>query len=130
MTNTNCLEGLRCPRCGSLGPYGICGETIFFVTDEGVEDHEDVTWDEASACQCYHCGCRGPLATFRTTSSAPEPKVHHASRLLLPDEVSALQAVVVYAMPQEQRHWQESGKPSDHIYRSLRILQRALARKV
>lgn len=128
MTNTNCLEGLQCPKCGSLGPYGICGTTIFCVSDEGVQDHEDVTWDEDSACECYHCGCRGPLATFRGAEPADAPPTP-APLLLLPDEVAALRAVVAYALLLEQRHWDESGMPRDHIYSSLRTLQRALGRR-
>ena len=41
--NTNCLEGLRCPECGSYAPFGIGTFSSAVVYDDGIEstsDHE------------------------------------------------------------------------------------------
>ena len=39
-------------------------------------------------------------------------------------EVKALQEVVNMFMPDEVKHWEESGKPKNHIYHSLKTLRR------
>ncbi len=43
-------------------------------------------------------------------------------------ECDALYAVIGYLTPDEQRHWHECGRPREHVYQSVRILQRALKR--
>jgi hypothetical protein len=48
MTNTNCLEGIRCPDCGNEESFRIAAKTIVTVTDDGIEDHGDMEWDDDS----------------------------------------------------------------------------------
>ena len=55
--NTNVLAGMQCPKCKSLGPFGINGATCTVtVTDDGVEDAVDYEWEKDAWCTCKACG--------------------------------------------------------------------------
>ncbi len=64
--NTNCLQGMKCPRCGRYGPFLIKATTSWRVTDEGAEIAPDCDWGEDSMCMClgYECGHSGPVRDF------------------------------------------------------------------
>jgi Zn ribbon nucleic-acid-binding protein len=64
--NTNCLEGIRCPKCGQDDSLRIAGSSIFTVVDDGTEDHGDVEWDEDSWALCPACEYEGKLGMFHT----------------------------------------------------------------
>lgn len=64
MPNTNCLEGLACPKCGSEGPFYIMAMALFMVYDSGTEDYQDVDWDDESYCRCHGCGFAGTVLNF------------------------------------------------------------------
>jgi hypothetical protein len=53
--NGNCLEGMRCPACGSYGPFHIEAECCVTVWDSGTEDYGGCEWGNGSACRCS-CG--------------------------------------------------------------------------
>ena len=59
MTNTNCLENIKCPDCGNAQSFRIAGKTIFTVTDDGTEDYGDVEWDDDSYAECPACKRQG-----------------------------------------------------------------------
>jgi hypothetical protein len=63
--NTNVLQGMRCPECGSLGPFRIEIITTALVFDSGVEDMGDNEWDNESACECIECGYDGIVRDYR-----------------------------------------------------------------
>jgi hypothetical protein len=68
--NTNCLEGMKCPKCGSLEPFLIEVVTVQRFTDEG-EDFlgdkgSDTEWNDESYCHCVHCEYEGKVGDFRT----------------------------------------------------------------
>lgn len=65
MSNVNCLEGLRCPKCGQEDRLLITGRAVFEVVDDGVEDHRDVEWDANSPTACDVCDFEGDLGDFR-----------------------------------------------------------------
>ena len=68
MSNTNCLEGMACPQCGSLGPFTIEIKTTVVMHDDGSElgrGHEQ--WDGDSYCGCRECDTHGVVSDFRTT---------------------------------------------------------------
>ena len=85
MTNTNCLEGIRCPACGNEDRFRIAATSVFTVTDDGTDDHADVEWDDSSHAQCAECDRSGALGHFRAEPS-PEPitSAERASPLLVP----------------------------------------------
>jgi len=65
--NTGCLAGLRCPACGSLGPFSIACVMWLNMTDEGTDDDMcgEAEWTPASGCRCVACGATGVVSGFR-----------------------------------------------------------------
>ena len=72
--NTNCLEGLACPKCGNDERLIIQGESAFEVTDDGTGRHWDVYWDDSSHTVCPNrvCNFEGNLCEFREEQKLPE----------------------------------------------------------
>lgn len=71
--NENCLEGMRCPKCGHFGPFKILATKsgMVEVSDDGTDDLQgDTDWDDDSACECCECG---HLGTVREFKGEPEP---------------------------------------------------------
>ena len=63
--NKNCLEGFRCPKCGSYAPFDILIARWYRFEDEGsVEDYGDFEWDENSPCKCFECKYEGKVGDF------------------------------------------------------------------
>jgi len=63
--NTNCLEGVKCPKCGQEDLFKIAARVIVEVSDDGTEDQGgDYEWDQAAFCQCCECDHAGQLADF------------------------------------------------------------------
>lgn len=54
--NTNCLAGMKCPECGSLGPFRFPASCWAIVNDDGVEESTDFDWDENAIGRCVSCG--------------------------------------------------------------------------
>jgi hypothetical protein len=65
MTNTNCLEGMRCPGCGSDGPFRISATVLVLVEDDGpADDLSGSEWDDGSYCECDACDHSGIVNDF------------------------------------------------------------------
>jgi len=56
--NTNCLDGKRCPKCGSFGPLEILVSMRILLFDSGSDDAEDgsIEYDDDAPAMC--CACR------------------------------------------------------------------------
>ncbi len=68
--NNNCLEGIKCPICGSEGPFIIEVMTQVMMYDDGSDDYtSDIHWDGDSYMRCYRCDEDGPAKHFRTTTT-------------------------------------------------------------
>jgi DNA-directed RNA polymerase subunit RPC12/RpoP len=70
MTNTNCLEGLRCPHCGNEDRLLIVATVVAEVTDDGADVASPqygngFEWDDDSNTRCPECDRAGPLSGFR-----------------------------------------------------------------
>lgn len=65
MTNTNCLAGMCCPKCKSLGPFDIVVTAVATVFDSGTDDVTEVEWDDNSACICRECRHDGSVRDFK-----------------------------------------------------------------
>ena len=66
MNNHNCLEGFKCPICGSEGPFIIEVKTQVMMYDDGSDDYtSDIHWDGDSYMRCYRCDEDGPAKHFR-----------------------------------------------------------------
>ena len=64
--NTNCLEHLRCPSCGSSNRFRIAVTCWADVFDDGIEEYSDAEWDERSPMFCPNCGFTATVADFTT----------------------------------------------------------------
>jgi hypothetical protein len=64
MTNTNCLEGIECPRCGKENCFRIEASIMCIVTDDGSEPDGDHYWDDDSFTYCPECEFQGALKEF------------------------------------------------------------------
>lgn len=62
--NHNCLAGIRCPECGSEGPFEMVVAASATMSDEGSEDVRDISWEPESPIACVGCGNRGRVAEF------------------------------------------------------------------
>jgi hypothetical protein len=71
MSNSNCLDGLRCPRCGQEDRLDIVARVMCRVTDDGSEPFGDHDWDDDSVAVCPGCGCDGRLGDFRVRPDMP-----------------------------------------------------------
>jgi hypothetical protein len=76
MTNENCLEGVRCPRCGHEDRFLIAASVIAEVTDDGAEVASPrygigFEWTDESHCHCPACGRDGPLGEYRIRPDLP-----------------------------------------------------------
>lgn len=68
MANTNCLEGIRCPECGSLGPFLITCECVAVVHDDGIDETHNHEWGANSPIVCQECNHVGDVGDFRERS--------------------------------------------------------------
>jgi len=66
--NINCLAGLKCPKCGSLGPFEIQCSVVAVVHDDGTDEGRDHEWNDDSLCICHDgtCAFQGKVADFKT----------------------------------------------------------------
>ena len=71
MTNTNCLENVRCPKCDQEDHFQITALITCLVTDNGSEPVGDHNWDDGSPTHCIECGFDGKLKRL--------PKETHAA---------------------------------------------------
>jgi hypothetical protein len=72
MTNENCLEGIKCPKCGNQDRFRIQSSTLAEVSDDGAEAG-NIEWDDDSFTCCLCCDKTGMLRSFRTPQIPPEP---------------------------------------------------------
>jgi hypothetical protein len=73
MTNTNCLEGIACPKCGNDSRMYIGVYTLAEVTDDGAETFGDMEWDSDSYAKCTHCAYDGKLKAFHVEPKEEKP---------------------------------------------------------
>jgi len=65
MTNTNILEGMRCPQCKSDGPFRIRAEVLVLMDDDGtLDDLSGSEWTEDSQCECDACDHAGTVKDY------------------------------------------------------------------
>ena len=67
MANQNCLQGMKCPECGSEEPFTISAHCWVDMTDEGSDEVRDLEWDNDSTCVCGACGHAALVGDFMET---------------------------------------------------------------
>lgn len=67
MANTNCLQGMRCPKCGSYAPFQIHAQVWVIAYDDDVmlDDSPDIEWSDTSWCTCKNCGFADEVWKFK-----------------------------------------------------------------
>ena len=78
--NTNCLKGIRCPKCQNDNSFSISAFVTAEVTDDGATAAGDMEWDGESCIRCSTCEHSGTVNEFH----APEKRftTEDADRLL------------------------------------------------
>jgi DNA-directed RNA polymerase subunit RPC12/RpoP len=89
--NTNCLEGIRCPKCGSYEPFWITFTANMQVYDDGTGLDDDVAWDDESDIICCGCQHTGVVAEFRATAGASISAECRSDDLVVEVEFNAAQ---------------------------------------
>lgn len=64
--NVNCLEGKRCPKCYSYGPFEIVVSMRVLIHDDGSDDAKDgsIEFDDAAPAMCFACRYEGRFGDF------------------------------------------------------------------
>lgn len=69
--NTNCLEGMKCPKCGNESKLLVQVLSWVALTDDGTDPFDDEVdmesgagWDEKSGMACPECGFEGTVDDF------------------------------------------------------------------
>jgi len=79
--NVNCLQGLRCPRCGQQDELLVWAKVCVSLTDDGTDPfadslkmHGDVEYDNSSTTQCPDCDYQDTMLSFMIRNQ-PKRKV-------------------------------------------------------
>jgi hypothetical protein len=66
--NSNCLDGKRCPKCGSYGPFEVFVSMRVLLYDSGADDAEDgsMEFDDATLAICYACGYQSAFGNYNS----------------------------------------------------------------
>lgn len=75
--NENCLEGLACPQCGSLEPFGIHATCRVVMYDNGSDHATEYDWDDTDHIECETCGHGGTVKSFRTAQLDAQDSAAH-----------------------------------------------------
>lgn len=64
--NVNCLDGKRCPQCGSYGPFEIVVLMRVLLYDNGTDDAENgsIEYDKDAPTMCHACRYKGKFGDF------------------------------------------------------------------
>lgn len=64
--NGNCLDGKRCPNCGSYGPFEVVVSMRVLLYDIGASDAENgsIEFDRDSLALCSACRYAGKFGDF------------------------------------------------------------------
>jgi hypothetical protein len=64
--NVNCLDGKRCPACGSYGPFEIVVSMRVLLYDNGTDNAKDGTteYGDDAPTMCHACRHEGNFGDF------------------------------------------------------------------
>lgn len=64
-TNTNCLKGMICPECDSMGPFRIVVKIEATIHDHGHTGMDQCCeWVDESPCSCCNCSHAATVKEF------------------------------------------------------------------
>ena len=62
--NSNCLELVMCPQCGSTDMFHLTAQCVVTVTDDGTQNERSFEWDGDNDCTCAQCGHHDAFGEF------------------------------------------------------------------
>jgi len=66
--NTNCLAGMKCPKCASTGPFLMDTKCVLRWNDDGTDDEgtfpQDIDRVPDGRSTCEECGHNAPTVEF------------------------------------------------------------------
>lgn len=63
--NENCLQNVKCPKCGHEDDFNITVASVVSMTDNGTDfEGADADWDGMSIVRCGSCGRHGRAWEF------------------------------------------------------------------
>ena len=64
--NVNCLDGKRCPKCGSYCPFEVVVSMRVLLYDNGSDDAENgsIEYDDSALAMCHACRCEEKFGEF------------------------------------------------------------------
>ena len=66
MPNDNVLSGVKCPKCGSEGPFSMQGCAYFVnITDDGTNEYEEFNTALPFTTRCLVCGHEATYGEFQ-----------------------------------------------------------------
>lgn len=71
LKNTSCLMGMKCPKCGSLGPFGIGTFATAIVADDGIKRRATTTGTSTRVAPARRVTGTLPSQTSRSTTDPP-----------------------------------------------------------
>lgn len=87
MPNINCLEGIRCPRCGNDERFTVTAVTTVTLTDNGTDDTDGFEFDKDSHAECPECQFEGSWAEFHIDNPPPSISLGMTTVQLWPSPV-------------------------------------------
>ena len=95
--NSNCLEGMACPSCGSEGPFKLEVTCVATVHDDGTDEFSDIEWVSGGYAMCLNCEFEGSNDDFqkkelRMTATAEIPIPENLS----PEGQTAAEVIAAY----------------------------------
>jgi hypothetical protein len=94
--NTNCLEGVKCPKCGQEDVFVVAVTGWTRVTDDGTDSVEGLEWAEDAQVMCpqLNCDWKGTWAQLLEPTKYQMTITFTASRKLDDLEKDSLVATV------------------------------------
>jgi hypothetical protein len=106
--NSNCLDGMRCPKCGSLEPFIIGANCAVKMYDDGSDEYIDPEWEDDSYCSCCRCDFTGEVYDFTIDKSERTPSP--AQQLLEAAKLALSCLENCYAYTREDQEYNRSGE--------------------
>lgn len=101
-TNSNCLAGVRCPRCGHETSFDITATTTATITDDGTDDTTGTEYDASAHTQCTDCSFTGMLALFMTDLPEHQRAAAHLTAICAEAGLSSFRAVLDFVIDRDQ----------------------------
>jgi len=77
--NTNCLDGLKCQKCGSLGPFRVESTCMATWDDDGIGATDGFDFSPDSFARCGECDATGTVHSLLQSEVSRDDNKEYAS---------------------------------------------------